>query len=58
VWLAGILSITYGIGIFIFNPMWHLHTLKKIWQDSCRKAGLPLIEIASQQLNTQEATPL
>lgn len=38
--------------------MRHLHPLKKLWQDSCWKAWLPLIEIASKQLNSPESAPL
>ena len=47
-----------GIGVGIFDAVDHTHTGQKIGQNRRRKARLPLIEIAGQQIDGQKPAPL
>ena len=46
-----------GIGVFIFNTMWHAHFLEEFRQNCRWKIRLALIQIAGNQFNRQQATP-
>ena len=47
-----------GISVLIFDPVGNAHILKKFRQHRGREAGLSLIQIAGENFDRQQATPL